>query len=696
MALDPRYVTAVSLEPYFVDKDTGAPLSGGIVSFWQDNARTVPKLVYELSGAPPNYTYTALPNPLILSSVGTFQDTAGNNIAVYYFPYDANGNLQLYYITVMNSMGVEQFTREAWPNVTGNEIQNLSQANISNQLTNPQFANVLFIPSAPLVITVTGAGTLNVNIAPGWTLNITSSAAGSVTVTQNSISGVTAYPYNPPYTLTITPGLNVTGLTLTQTLSHNPDIWSPQAGAQDGYIATSILLAPLSSVSIQYAPSTGAPQTILNANNLTGVYTEFSNTVQLAAAANPDNATIGFVNIVIVLPPANPTTLGSVQVVGLESNETIVYEQTTVNRQIDQMFNYFNPLLQFKPIQSHLTGWDFSLNPSQPLGDAIASQATGNNTSYYTWDQTILYQSVTNSLAVSRGSAGTAGSFRLTASANTQFAIIQYLNTVESINALVNRLSSVVVANTNQAALPCTISLWFTAAGALPNVNPGTNLSIVSTLTAAGKPATFNGAWTEVTRNILQDATFTVTPGFHNFGFSGWDATAILAANAVTFMAVVVGFGVLTAGNSIEIDSVSLVPGDIPTIPGVQKAQAVLSECQYYYSKSFPSTVVPIQNLGENTGELIFIAARAGATGLASQSVFFPVEMRATPIMTGYSPEFANAQCYDESAPGVCTNTIFSYSSTKSFAIQCSGNAGTIIGNSIGLHWTADARLGIV
>ena len=268
MALNPLYITAIDLCEYFVDKSTGQPLAGGIVSFWEDASRTTPKLVYELTGAPPNYTYTALSNPIILSNTGTFQDSSGNNIAVYYYPYDANGNVQLYYITVTDSLGVEQFTREAWPNIE--ESAEATQANISNQLTNPQFVQTLF--TSPLTLTTSGTGTLSVTIAPDWVLNVTTVGIGTVTVTRNSITGSTAYPFNPPYTLTIAPGVNVTGLTLVQKLPNNPGIWSPQTGATDGWVAASILLAPLSSLTMSYVPSTGTSTVLLAANNLSGIY----------------------------------------------------------------------------------------------------------------------------------------------------------------------------------------------------------------------------------------------------------------------------------------------------------------------------------------------------------------------------------------------------------------------------------------
>ena len=64
-----------------------------------------------------SHTYVALPNPLRLSAVGTVQDANGNNVLPFYFPYDEQGNVELYYLTVESMDGQLQFTREAWPNL---------------------------------------------------------------------------------------------------------------------------------------------------------------------------------------------------------------------------------------------------------------------------------------------------------------------------------------------------------------------------------------------------------------------------------------------------------------------------------------------------------------------------------------------------------------------------------------------------
>lgn len=143
--LDSRFVVTSDLEEYFVDKDSGFPLAAGIVTFYSDINRTTKKPVYQLTGSPPNYSYSALPNPCILSGVGTFQDDDGNNIVPYYFPYegtpdDSDGTIELYYITVENSGEVPQFTREGWPNFTSGDTPS-SNEGFRNFIPNGQFLN---------------------------------------------------------------------------------------------------------------------------------------------------------------------------------------------------------------------------------------------------------------------------------------------------------------------------------------------------------------------------------------------------------------------------------------------------------------------------------------------------------------------------------------------------------------------------
>jgi len=136
VGLNTKYIPSKYFQEYLVDKDTGLPLAGGIVTFYKDQARTQLKPMYQLSGSPPNYTYTSIGSTLTLSSVGTFQDGSGNDIVPYFYPYDENGNTELYYITVYSALGVFQFSREGEPNV-GSSATDTSD--VESYIANGQF-----------------------------------------------------------------------------------------------------------------------------------------------------------------------------------------------------------------------------------------------------------------------------------------------------------------------------------------------------------------------------------------------------------------------------------------------------------------------------------------------------------------------------------------------------------------------------
>jgi len=707
MAINPDYIVAIDLCEYFVDKSTGQPMSGGFLYFYEDLARNIPKNVFTLTGGPGAYMYVPLPNPIVLSASGNVQDANGNNLPIYYYPFDAEGNIQLYYVVCTNSQGTEQFTRQAWPNTSEANAPGMNaNSSFVNKLSNPQFSSLLFDPAIPLTFNYSGAGTFTTQFAPDWFLQVVATGAGQVVISRTSIAGNLAYPFNPPYTLTVTPGANLTSLSVIQQLTYNPNIWSPQNGAStNGWISGSILLANGSSASLSYAPNGGAPsQMILNANNATPNYMQYNNTIQLTPPANPLTSDTGYVNIVIGLPVGAATTFSNVQIVSLQTNiQNVPYDEVPVNQETDGTIDYWLPWLKYKPIPSYLIGWDFAFNPAQFYGYNVPASGAGANTSSYVWDQTIVFQSANNAYTISEG---TAGALDITAAANSRLAIIQYLGDEIEVRKILNDWASVnVSAVTDQVGgVVGTVSLWYTTSATLPDMSA--NNSLVATLDANGKPATFHGTWVEITRpiggSVTRDARFTVTSSpttnFNNYSFSGWNLGGTLASvdNAV-FFAIVVGFSQLNTGNSISISSVSLVPGMVPTVPAATTFQLVIADCKRLYQKSFAWVYPPQQNFGKNTGEFITPAYIAGASLQAGNQVPFEVEMRRdSPIITTYSPAAASGQPYNETTNQPCTNiTIVNNFSRQNFIFTYTADAGCNIGNLIGLHWTADARYGI-
>lgn len=141
MAIDPSLLIAAPvLQDYLVDKTTGGPLSGGVITLYQDNSRTTLKNWYYQSGSPGAYTYIPLPNPATLSDVGTIEDLNGNDTIPFFYPYSEldNSTKQPYYITVDNSAGQRQFTRQNFPFNPNTQTGNVNATN-KNLIANNEF-----------------------------------------------------------------------------------------------------------------------------------------------------------------------------------------------------------------------------------------------------------------------------------------------------------------------------------------------------------------------------------------------------------------------------------------------------------------------------------------------------------------------------------------------------------------------------
>lgn len=109
-------IAAPMLQDYLVDKD-GTPMSGGTITMYHDNSRTTLKNWYYQSGAPGNYTYITLPNPLTLSAAGTISDLNGVDTIPFYYPYSEvdESVVDPYYVTIVNYAQTNQITRANFP-----------------------------------------------------------------------------------------------------------------------------------------------------------------------------------------------------------------------------------------------------------------------------------------------------------------------------------------------------------------------------------------------------------------------------------------------------------------------------------------------------------------------------------------------------------------------------------------------------
>ena len=118
-----------------------------------------------------------------------------------------------------------------------------------------------------------------------------------------------------------------------------------------------------------------------------------------------------------------------------------------------------------------------------------------------------------------------------------------------------------------------------------------------------------------------------------------------------------------------------------------------LRYAQRWVQKSFLYGTTPAQNVGAATGESFGIAGKAGATANQILWVRFDAPMFGTPAITLYNPLAANAQIRDYLASADFSASSAGRIAPNGFNVTGTGNAGTVVGNEIAIHWTAINRL---
>lgn len=544
----------------------------------------------------------------------------------------------------------------------------------TNQISNPQFQFINFI--SPL--TITTAGTYP--IAPDWNLILT--GAGTTVLTQEILAGTDNQINNPPFALRIN-NSGWSSAQLVQQFSNNGALWAD--GAVSMSLTGGVVSGSPQTVSLIYMPSfPGVAKVVATGTLNTGAYQIIQGAINLPASVNTGTNDTAYTQMVIQLPPGGIIDVSNIQVVGQDSPiddsfpiaNIPSYQQQTSERELDHLFNYYKQPLSFKPIPSYLVGWDFALNPTQ--WGANFGPNSGANTSFYVWDQTILFQSTTSGLTVT---PNTYGEIEITASVNSQAALIQYLPA----DQIASLLSGPISVNLNgffaspgpPATIQTTISLYYTT-GTLPSIAAGN--SIVATLNADGSIATFNNGsqpWVKINPLNNQNATFILNSG--DYAFNGyWNTNGL--PGAITYLAIVIGTATITANYALVLNSVSFQSGSIATHPAPQTLDEVLRQCQFYYEQSYLPGVAPgtsatttgaitsLQNVYVNGGT---IAGKAGFFYLDFKTV-----KQNTPTFTFYSPSTGNSGFLD--------------------IVLYNGNTSAATPTSVGAtNWTASIPLNI-
>jgi hypothetical protein len=165
----------------------------------------------------------------------------------------------------------------------------------------------------------------------------------------------------------------------------------------------------------------------------------------------------------------------------------------------------------------------------------------------------------------------------------------------------------------------------------------------------------------------------------------------------VTEVALVIDIGPFSgqagADDSITITNVKLEIGNVATPYLRECPEEAYLRCQRRYRKSFQRGVQPRSGVGLNTGEHRAPAVLTG-TGTQSLGMIRLAPMRAVPTMSLYSPFPGNQTNFARDlTAGDCTSTAVQKITESGFEIVAGGNAATAVGNTLAVHWVADARL---
>lgn len=375
---DTSYVYCPPIQTYFVDKDTGAPLSGGSVYFYSDTNRTTLKPIYQQVQQPDNtYLFVELANPVTLTSVGTFGNEDGDDINVYLYPYEGTpadttrGEIELYYIVVRDVDGVLQETREAFPpNV---EIFNPEDAGTSpneNQISNPQFVEISYTPdvgATSYTFSVSTAGQETV-IAPDW--SIITTGTGNVTVEQVAITDSTV-PSSPPYALDInSSGAALTQIQLRQRITASPRLFYGKI-VSGLVVAKSVTDHQTNNITMTYVPSSEESYTIFNKfTTADAQFTTLQDTKSLDGTPSSSTAPNGYVDIIITFPVLSHIQITSIQLVEAElAGQQLIFAEESTSRQIDHLYHDAYPIV---PVGTIIDYFGFSVPDHYLLCDYTA------------------------------------------------------------------------------------------------------------------------------------------------------------------------------------------------------------------------------------------------------------------------------------------------------------------------------------
>lgn len=191
-------------------------------------------------------------------------------------------------------------------------------------------------------------------------------------------------------------------------------------------------------------------------------------------------------------------------------------------------------------------------------------------------------------------------------------------------------------------------------------------------------------------RTVISNGTFTI-------GSSGsvFNTSFAVPVNATTGIEVVLTVGITSgSAQAVMLNNVQLEAGSVATPFEVIPYDEELRKCQRYYEKSFPQAVTPAQNAGFSGS---FQFAQCVAAGVSISSIYIPFKCTkyATPTVTLYNPQAANALIRNKSVSlDFSATTVFNDGADNGIMISGTAPSGVAAaGNQCIIHWVAESEL---
>jgi hypothetical protein len=217
-----------------------------------------------------------------------------------------------------------------------------------------------------------------------------------------------------------------------------------------------------------------------------------------------------------------------------------------------------------------------------------------------------------------------------------------------------------------------------------PSLYVGTGATPAKAASMTGVVAAIGGSNVALTTSVVK------------YSFTS-SAVIPLTTRQMSFYVSWVPVGTAGADDSFSIDDVQLEI--VPAATGYVAAdfqrlnfEEQLLLCQRHFCKTFNYAMAPGFGAGANTNEMQYLASVAGALGDFGWYKW-PVKMRNVPTLATYNPvTAASVQVRNISKNADCT-AITSQISEDQVRILCTGTAGTVVADVLGVHLAVDAGI---